>query len=382
MDIQTLTGYCYDSAATQEWLGHLQSSHCSADKLTVRSVKNVWLIPDQGLFEAFSGGVYSQDGTPIPESFQRTGLQTAKELFENTDLQQVDTIEQEVVYLGQYRNQWGSFLVDSISRLWFSLEHPEKYTYVYLATQEHLGGIHANAYKLLERFGIQAEQILYITKPAQLKSVIIPEQSYTPLKHWHREYLDIIGRIVENSSCNLTENYEKVYFSRSKFSSKSKTDFGEEMIVSFMRENGFHIVYPEEHTLEEQIYYVNHCEVFASVGGSCAHNIIFSRTKPKMILFNRMNGYQWHQWMLDEMAGVEPITYVDCYCEPYKPLYKTTLSGPYLYWINKNVKRFAADHGMVLPQISLGKRIMVLSRYTIECIHVTIARWKTELIKH
>lgn len=45
-----------------------------------------------------------------------------------------------------------------------------------------------------------------------------------------------------------------------------------------------------------------------------AHIVLFfSFVKPKTIIVNRMNGYQFHQWFLNEMANVEPITYIDAY---------------------------------------------------------------------
>lgn len=360
------TKYCYKNETSDGWLTHRKQSHFSTDILGAVTISNALCLPDKGLIgKDFMGGVYRNDGTPIENSFQRNGFNTAELLLKKSNLNNVEKVDKSVVYLGQYRRHYGSFLIDSISRLWYVLEDPEKYEYVYLATQTELGiGLHSSAVDFLKMFGILKEQIIIITEPTIYTSMIIPDMSYVPLKVWHQEFLDIVYKVVRNVGISELPPMEKVYFSRSKFSDKLKSDFGERFIVEFFRANGYEIIYPEEHSLAEQIYYVNHCKVFASIGGSCAHNILFSRTRPKMILFNRMNGYQFHQWYLNEMAGVEPIIYVDAYNEPYHFVMKTGVSGPFLYWLNKNVKRFAADYNMVIPRIPVKDQLYCFVRYS------------------
>lgn len=377
-----LTKYCYHSTCTREWLDHLSRSHFSEHPLTIEEVDDAILLPDSGKLECFSGGIVNAKREPVVKSFQRNGLKTVEKLISFTDFGVIPYINKKVYYIGQYRNHWGSFLVDTIPRLWHAIDSPEKYTFAILGTQTDLGGIHDNVYEFFELFGIRREQILYIDRPTQFKQVIIPDLSYVPLDSWYSEYRAIIRKVVRHSLVSDFRCSEKIYFSRSRFSKESKTDFGEDLLVDIMKANGFQIVYPEDCSLKEQINYVNHCKVFATVGGSCAHNIIFAQKPPKMILFNRMNGYQWHQWMLDEMAEVEPITYVDAYWEPYKLIYKTGIDGPFLYWINKNTKRFFADNGYTYPS-SIARIISqfgVFFRYSLSTVHHIGALFKKKFI--
>lgn len=360
-----LTKYCYKNENTEGWLNHLKVSHYCNSKLTSEVEENALCIPDQGkLGECFMGGIYTNEGEPVELSFQRNGFETAKKLIQKTDLSNVKFEDKKVVYLGQYRVHYGSFLVDSISRLWYTLDDPQNYQYVFLATQTVLGtSLHKSAVDFFNLLGISESQITIITEPTRYRKIIIPEEAYTPLKEYHPEFLDIIRKVVRSASVEGIKPTEKVYFSRSKFAYKLKSDFGEEFIAELFRCNGFEVIYPEEHSLAEQIFYVNNCKVFASIGGSCAHNILFSLTKPKMILLNRMNGYQFHQWFLNEMAGVEPITYVDAYTEPFKKVFKTEVTGPFLYWCNTNVKKFAKDYGMIIPRYSFWKKARCMVRY-------------------
>lgn len=368
------TKYCYDNETTRGWVEHRTHTHQNMNRLRVEKEKNTLCLPDKNIFhEAFMGGVYSQENVPVKLAFQREGLKKSKELIENSDLDNTVQLNGEYVYLGQYRRHYGSFLIDSISRLWIAIDDPQKYKYIFLATQPELGiGLHQSAIEFLKMFGIKENQIVMVSEPTRVETLIIPEMSYVPLSHWHKEYLEIIHKVVGNVQKPTDYMPEKVYFSRSKFSSQLKSDFGEEIIVELFKSNGYAIIYPEEHTLSEQINYVNYCKVFASIGGSCAHNIIFSETAPQMILFNRMNGYQFHQWFLNEMANVEPVTYVDAYNEPFKFLTKTNVNGPFLYMINKNVKKFAEDFKMVIPSISPYVYIRCLMRYTYYILRKTL----------
>ena len=383
--VASITKYCYNNESTKEYLQFLnEKSHFSEQALKSVVVENAKCVPDGGLFPCFSGGVFDRDNKPIKIAFQRYGVKTSQQLIEKTNIKEAKFVDKEVVYLGQLKNHWGHFIIDSISRLWFALQDPSKYTYVYLGTALYIGEeIHKNIYEFLRLFGIDKSQILYITKPTIFRKVIIPEMSYTPNIEWHREYLDTVYKVVDKVAEQKLglPIYEKVYFSRSKFSKQSKTDYGEEQIERLFKRNGFQIIYPEEYSAKEQIFIVNNCKVFASVCGTCAHNVIFAKSRPKTILFKRMNGYQWHQWMLNEMAGLNPVTYVDSYWEPFRFIFNTTISGPYLYKLNGNVKKFVKDNNMVLVKSNIIYRLKVFLKYCFRVIHVVVANIKRKVIK-
>ena len=90
-------------------------------------------------------------------------------------------------------------------------------------------GLHQSAIEFLKMFGIKENQIVMVSEPTRVETLIIPEMSYVPLSHWHKEYLEIIHKVVGNVQKPTDYMPEKVYFSRSKFSSQLKSDFGEEI---------------------------------------------------------------------------------------------------------------------------------------------------------
>ena len=381
MDNNLLIKYGYSSSSNNGWIDFIRKSHKVEGKLDSNCFHNILLIPDNGTsVGAFNGGGFTESGEPVSAFFQRRGMQTARKLYEKGYVEKADVINEPVVYLGQIRNHWGNFLFDSITRLWFVRDKTKAYKYVFLKTNIEVGEIHENCFRFLELFGISKEQIYLIEKPTWLLEVIVPNLDLCPFDNWHKEYLDTIQTVVNRATVFPDLTYDKVYFTRAKFAKKYKSDFGNELICDFFRINGFQIIYPEELTLDEQISVVNQCKVFASVCGAGAHNLIFSKNSPQTILVKRMDGYQEHQWFFDEMAGVEPVVYIDAYTEPFKGMYTTTMGGPYLFLINKNVRSYAKDNEMQLPKKWVIRNGIVFLKYTIACIKSVGSRLKQRIL--
>lgn len=366
---KNLIRYGYSNSSNKDWLEFKKKNHKENRKLDSSCYHDILLIPDTGTgVGTFNGGGFNKAGKPVPAFFQRKGIESSKELFKKGYVENAEVINEKVVYLGQIRNHWGSFLFDSITRLWYLKENPTLSKYVFLKTNVESGEIHENCLHFLELYGISKEQVYFIDKPTWLSEVIVPDLSLYPFEKWNNKYLDTIFYVVDQASISADLEYEKVYFSRAKFSKKYKSDFGNELICDFFRINGFKIIYPEELTLDEQISVVNQCKVFASVCGAGAHNVIFSKNRPQTVLVKRMNGYQEHQWFFDEMAGVEPVTYIDAYCEPFKHIYRTTMGGPYLFLINKNIRLYAKDNNMKLPKRWPIRNVFAFIRYSVACV--------------
>ena len=326
-----------------EWASFSDNSHLNKNQLNITVVDEAYVVSDAPFNGCFTGGVFDCNRLPIKSSFVRKYFEQANELASKTDFDKADYLDIEAIYLGQVRNHWGSFLVDSVSRLWYGLDSRQNNVYVISLTMPSVGlDFHKNIYRFFELLGIKKEQLVIINKTTIIKKLIIPDLSFVPFTFYSKDFLRIFDLILENNNIPKSP-YKKIYFSRGKFSSHSKTDFGEDQLVSFFSENGFKIIYPEEHDLIEQISFINGCDVFATIGGSLAHNIVFlnqkNQNKPIMYLFNRMDGYQWHQWLLNEAVSV-PINYIDSFNEPYRWVFKTLVNGPFLYGLNKNVKRF------------------------------------------
>ncbi len=369
--------YCYNNEVILEREEYLASSHFSDKSLSVVTAKNAVCIPAKS---AFMGGIVDQNGIPIPYAFQRNGFDEAENLIAKTDFSNIKFVDKKVVYLGQYRKHHGSFLADSISKLWYALDNPKAYEYIYILTQDTLGAeFHDAARDFFKMLGIQEDHITLVKEQTRFAEIIIPEDSYIALKTWHPEYLRTIQKAVANKGEVSISPYEKIYLSRVKFSKGKKIDYGEQTIVDFFEANGFKTIYPDDYSMAEQMFFVENCKVFAAVGGASAMNVIFASKCPEVIIVNRLKGWQHHLWIISQMLNAESWRYIDVYYEPYKFLKQTSIGGPFLYWKNKNLKAFAKDNGYVIPKGNLFNKTKILIRYTLRFIHTILAEIKTKV---
>ena len=129
-----------------------EGSHLFSKPLNYTKQKDLLFIPSSinKKLHCFEGGVFDKTNKPIISAFQREGINKIDALLE-TKPSDIKIIDASVVYLGQIRNHWGSFLVDSISRLWFVKDNPKAYKYLYMITQPELGvKMHKNIMRFLE----------------------------------------------------------------------------------------------------------------------------------------------------------------------------------------------------------------------------------------
>ena len=122
------------------------------------------------------GGVVSQAGDFIDESIHPGYFSENENRFGglysfSNEIYNDDT----VIYMDPIILQWGHFLVDSISRLWYALDSNKKIAFCgYGFPQNTLNGSYLRFFELL---GIYKERLIDIRKPTRFKQVIIPEMS-------------------------------------------------------------------------------------------------------------------------------------------------------------------------------------------------------------
>ncbi len=215
----------------------------------------------------------------------------------------VDYVDEEVVFLGSLSKHYGHFILEGLSRLWFYLESSNmKYKAIYISTE---GEDKFNNFFNL--FGIKKENILKIEKPTKFKSVIIPEQSIRLHDFYHIKYKETIDRIIENVS---PSKYERVYYSKTEL--KNGRTVGEESIENVFIKNGFNVFHPQNLSLYDQISILKGCKMFASTSGTIAHNAIFMNDGTTCICLNRSAHFHPIQTMIVRMNGLKSI-YVDIF---------------------------------------------------------------------
>ena len=155
--------------------------------------------------------------------------------------------EYTAVYCGRMIGHWGHFLLESITRLWFFLEHDDpSYTYVFIVDEGTSPPIIGNFRQFFELLGI-IDRLVFLNKPTQYNKVIIPGRSFQSNRFYYQEYSDILDRVIYNSyrtvtACSLEK---RIFLSRRYFDRAVKSEVGLEMLDSFFSRNGYNIIYRE-----------------------------------------------------------------------------------------------------------------------------------------
>ncbi len=206
------------------------------------------------------------------------------------------------IYMGLAHQHWGHFLVDVVQRCWYpmlkgllknrnvafeqyqdSIELPENYVFAFSGfgdEKNQFGGNFAEFFRLL---GIEKSRIYFVQEPTMFSRVILPDVAVIPGLFVTEVYKSIFNLVVQQALKEKTslKPVDKIYFSRTHMKSN---DIGENAIESVMLSCGFHILYPEELSLVEQIFYWQTTKCIASINGTIPHNVVFSKKEVSLIV--------------------------------------------------------------------------------------------------
>ena len=248
-----------------------------------------------------------------------------------------------VVFIGSFSGIWGHFITDSIRMLWFlsTKEFKEKYKdYRLVYTAWHNFELKGPFKRALELIGIDTNNLFEVKNITNFKEIIVPDSSFVhdigeDKACFYRDYIATIEQIIQGVELKSLPMYGKIYYSCSK--KKHGSSIGEEKIEKFLKRQGFLIVYPEEHTLDEQIIMMQNCKVFASTDGSSMHNCVFCNPETTLLIIPRgpySSGYQ------DALNYVKDfnIYYIDSSLSILTDSYP--YCGPFYYYVSDNLLSF------------------------------------------
>lgn len=312
--------------------------------LSIEEYSNATILPLKkvhGDKSAFGrGGVVDENGNYINSS----GISEAV-IYGAYPFSSPVYYDEKVVFLGYLNDQWGHFLVDAITRMWYYLREDDTVDkYIFYTKEGKIPSVKGNYKRLFELFGIY-DKIQVINVPTQFRTVIIPEMGYKRYGWCSEEYksiFDTISQNVVNSGKYNNIKVEKVFLSRSQL--KPVREFGLEMLDEFFAKNGFTIVYPEKEDLGKIIYYINQASVVATMDGSLHHNILFAKDKTKLIILDRRVIADTNEIEINRFKQLN-VTFIDVNL----PVYMVHIKGPYIIFYNNYLKQFSSDYSMLSP---------------------------------
>jgi len=256
--------------------------------------------------------------------------------------------DEDVVYLGYiYTAHFGNILYDYVSRLWWQGENEEQLKWVFIKPQRVT--VPPLLYQIAEWMGIKREDVVEVKSPTQFKSVIIPQESFIHDNYIMPAYATIFSRIYEAMKPKDMPTYDKIYLTRR--SLKRKKEIGEWRFEKFFAANGYQIIAPEKLRLEEQTYLLRHCKSIASLEGSHAHGVVWTKVNDggTQIILRKQSEVIPRQMMFNRLWQRE-LVYVDVFREPFRGFPISHDRGPFLLKWTEEMELYAKDNNMIVPK--------------------------------
>ena len=236
-------------------------------------------------------------------------------------------------------NEWGHFIVDWSTRLWYAIKNDTVSKIAFCSRQE-IQHIMPNILRIIELAGIDINRILIITpnsKPLHAKYVIIPEEAIGR-NYYSDEYFLLFDKAIETVKKMplYYEKHDKIYLTRTQLNPVK--EIGEKKIEKLFSQKGFYVISPEKLSVEEQIYYMISCKVLASIEGSAAHNIVFGRNSmQRQLILEKSKFYNIRQIILNQICQIQ-TDYVGTY--PKKDPLSFNVENVFCILITKQLVRY------------------------------------------
>lgn len=355
----------------KEFVEFVSKDYLKKDKLGIVLVKDGTILPLKkvpGGPLMGIGGVLDDNGDYVEQSAQIGKGDTLPRFCGKYEYDKCNEVylEETVIYIGAFPKHWGHFLVDMVYRFWYFEECPEINKVVYCSEKDQIDSVYAEFLALL---GIPGEKLFRITVPTKVKQIIIPEQGYMACEFYTKEYKNIFRKVVDAVSI-VGKSYDKIYMSRGHFKGAQSKEIGETEIEKNFAQNGYKVMYMEELSLQEQIFYINHAKTIAALSGTLCHNVVFANDDAELIILNKTHIINTHQVLINKMMDIK-VSYIDVYIEPFKKIPVSYGQGP--FWLScSKLKRFFENNHMLFSDEKLLAKVGNAMKYNTMCLKIVL----------
>lgn len=163
--------------------------------------------------------------------------------------------------------------------------------------------------RVFEAYGIEPEDIVVLDRPVVVDSL----WSATPMWHQHQPFYVHPGMLetYERIAHGLTDGdpdggpaHERIFVSRGE-AAVNRQCRNQAEVEAWFTDRGFEIVYPERHTLAEQVRLFRKAREVAGFGGSGMFNIVYARDLEKLVVLNHEAYLARNEHMFCSLLGAE-----------------------------------------------------------------------------
>jgi capsular polysaccharide biosynthesis protein len=169
-----------------------------------------------------------------------------------------------VIYAGHIINQFGHFILDSLSRLWFAKKNPHLPIVwmngePYSRWQEEIAGL----------VGLNNPTV-FLAQPTRFRRIHVPQTGFNPETYYTREFDAFVSAVTPSPIVPG----RRCWLSRSRLDPKKGSVVGETEIEHEAQRLGWIIFHPQEHSVAEQLAFLSTCEDIAGWSGSAFHAVV------------------------------------------------------------------------------------------------------------
>lgn len=234
------------------------------------------ITPGKNFPYPICGALYSEAGALIALSQRVSGVAgdhvvlADPEIIE--DRSAVDRLKGRGCYLGHLFNHYGHFMTESISAVW-PLNCGEEYDYYAIHPFGPKDGLNATADWVFRRLGIEPRKVHIIRHQTFFEDLTVPERTWQHNRIANKMFREIATLLSKPFSQKNAS--QKLYLSRKNIPNRRVEN--EPEIEEHLLNLGYHIIYPETLTIEEQLKHFGSCDILAGFAGSALHSILFCR---------------------------------------------------------------------------------------------------------
>ena len=234
--------------------------------------KGVILIPEKGVIDL--------EGYHVEQGSLFRNINGERIVVNNMPTYEKEKRTIEDGYYAAFKNDhYGHFLLESLSRLYRARISPTK-NIIWLRMHHARKEFRPWQKEILKLLGLDDFNHIVIDEATRVKKLYLPDPGY------------IISNTFTDEHCNFLSVYNKKIKKKKKlWLSRSRVDAGwvnEVEIEGILKNNGWEIFVPEEHSVQEQLDTILSAELVAGTEGSAFHALILAdNPQCKVIIFSR-----------------------------------------------------------------------------------------------
>ncbi len=227
--------------------------------------------------------------------------------YDSIVLNKLPKIEGLFLYCGILFNNFGHFLLESIGRLWAYNQFRQSDPYIFFYAPWGLPDYKKKdsyVHQVLKCLNIPLNRLVFFTDIVQLQKVIVPQQKYgfgkcrTP----DNIFMNFITAFkIPKPLIKAKRTVDKIYVSRSQLPFNTGRPLCENKFEEYLQANGYVVMYPENHTLYEQLeIYKNAKQIIFCDGGAIYATIFLPHLSATVAIVARRRDSRWNYKELTE----------------------------------------------------------------------------------